>query len=103
MYARYVISRQPGRSSQKSCEKSNFKNLEIVYLPSFDDEVENFLWKILLKNLEIMRPHIEALITFLLVKIFGLGVIARYHAMRCWRKLEEVFPFSLPDLFKPKC
>ena len=38
-----------------------------------------------------MFAHIEVLVTFLLVKIVGLWVIAGYHTMRFWRKLEETF------------
>ena len=35
--------------------------------------------------------HIEALVTFLLVNLFGFWVITRYRAMRFGRKLEETF------------
>ena len=34
--------------------------------------------------------HIEVLVTFLLVNIFGFWGMARYHTMRFWRKLEEI-------------
>ena len=54
------------------------------------------------KNIRLSYAHIEVLVTFLLVKIFGFWVIARYRTMRFWRKLEEMLPFSLPDLSKPK-
>ncbi len=52
----------------------------------------------------IIFPYapIEIVVTFLVVKIFGFLVIARYRTMRFWRKLEEMLPFSLPDLSKPK-
>ena len=55
-----------------------------------------------LKPLKTLYAHIEIVVTFLVVKIFVFLVIARYRTMRFWRKLEEMLPFSLPDLSKPK-
>ena len=44
--------------------------------------------------------HIEIVVTFLVVNIFGLGAIARNPPDGIRRKLVESLPTSLPDLPK---
>ena len=43
-------------------------------------------------------PHIEVLVTFLLVKFFSFLVIARNHSDIYGRNLGEIDPTSLPQL-----
>ena len=47
-----------------------------------------------------MYAHIEVLVTFLLVKIFGFLVITRSHEDVYGRNLVEIDPTSLPQLSK---
>ena len=48
-----------------------------------------------------LYAHIKVVVAFLVVKILGFWVIARYPTIRIWRKLEEKLRTGLPDLPKP--
>ena len=45
--------------------------------------------------------HIEIVVAFLVVKIFGFWVIARNPPDEFRRKLVEILPTGLPELSKP--
>ena len=81
-----------------SCFCCNISSSHRIFLENIFVE---FLLSPIVGGGEVGYAHIEVLVTFLLVKIFGFWVIARYPTMRFWRKLVEILPISLPELSKP--